>query len=122
MFTLQQVLFIQTGTGIDVQGQNITKAARRAVEDAIYKNSMPGIEKSLPDQRLENMKVNVKVALPLDRDKLEIDTIRDAIPYGSVNVEITEGGMATSSGIILKDKQDENDLMYIVNAAVEVGY
>jgi len=119
---LQQVLFIQTGTGIDVHGQNITKAARRAVEDAIYKNSMPGIEKSLPDQRLENMKVNVKVAVPLDRDKLEIDTIRNAIPYGSVNVEITEGGMATSSGIILKDKQDENDLMYIVNAAVEVGY
>ncbi|MEM1506442.1 Lin0512 family protein, partial [Domibacillus sp. 8LH] len=28
---MNQVLFIQTGTGIDVHGQNITKAAVRAV-------------------------------------------------------------------------------------------
>lgn len=119
---MNQVLFIQTGTGIDVHGQDITKASVRAVEDAIYSNSMPGIEKSLPEQRLENMKVNVKVAVPLDRDKLDIDTVKKVIPYGSVTVEVTDGGMATSSGIILKDKADENDLMYMVNAAIEVGY
>src|SRR5699024_92337 len=119
---MEQVLFIQTGMGIDVHGKDITKAARRAVEDAIYKNSMPGIEKSLPEQRLENMKVNVKVAVPLDRNKLDVDHIKEVIPYGSVHVEVTDGGMATSSGIILDDKGDENDLMYMVNAAVEVGY
>ena len=119
---MKQILFIQTGTGIDVHGQDITKAAVRAVEDAIFKNSMPGIEKSLPDQRLENMKVNVKVALPLDRDKLDTAKVKAVIPYGTVTVETTDGGLATSSGIILEDKADENDLMYIVNAAVEVGY
>ncbi|OZU89423.1 hypothetical protein CIL03_06845 [Virgibacillus indicus] len=119
---MNQVLFIQTGTGMDVHGQDITKAAVRAVENAIWYNSMPGIEKSLPDQRLENMKVNVRVAVPLDRDKLDTEKLKEAIPYGSVTVDVTDGGMATSSGIILEDKDDENDLMYIVNAAVEVGY
>lgn len=119
---MNQVLFIQTGTGIDVHGQDITKASVRAVEDAIYKNSMPGIERSLPEQRLENMKVNAKIAVPLDRDKLDMEQVKSVIPYGSVTIELTVGGMATSSGIILKDKADENDLMYIVNAAVEVGY
>ncbi len=119
---MNQVLFIQTGTGIDVHGQDITKASIRAVEDAIYKNSMPGIKKSLPDQQLDNMVVHVKLALPLDRDKLDIDKVKKVIPYGTVHVEVTDGGMATSSGIILKDKADENDLMYIVNTAVEVGY
>ena len=48
--------------------------------------------------------------------------MKASIPYGSVTVDVTDGGMATSSGIMLEDKDDENDLMYIVNAAVEVGY
>ncbi|MBP1971319.1 uncharacterized protein (TIGR02058 family) [Virgibacillus natechei] len=119
---MKQVLFIQTGTGIDVHGQDITKASIRAVENAIWYNSMPGIEKSLPDQNLKNMKVTIKLAIPLDRDKLDTEKIKESVPYGTVGVELTEGGMATSSGIILEDKQDDNDLMYIVNAAVEVGY
>lgn len=119
---MDQILFVQTGTGIDVHGQNITKAATRAVENAIWYNSMPGIEKMLPEQKLENMKVTVKLALPLDREKLDTAKIKGAIPYGTVDVDLTEGGMATSSGIILEDKNDDNDLMYIVNAAVEVGY
>lgn len=121
-FIVNQVLFIQTGTGIDVHGQNITKAAVRAVENAIWFNSMPGIEKSLPEQQLENMKVQVKLAVPLEREQLDTESVKKAIPYGSVSVDVTDGGMATSSGITLKDKGDENDLMYIVNAAVEVGY
>ncbi|AIF45011.1 Lin0512 family protein [Virgibacillus sp. SK37] len=119
---MDQVLFIQTGTGIDVHGQNVTKAAVRAVENAILSNSMPGIEKNLPGERLESMKVNVKLAVPLDREKLDVDKVKEAIPYGVVAVDVTDGGMATSSGIVLKDKDDENDLMYMVNAAVEVGY
>ncbi|MFB4168815.1 Lin0512 family protein [Virgibacillus sp. JSM 102003] len=119
---MEQILFIQTGTGIDVHGQNVTKASIRAVEDAIYGNSMPGIAKSLPDQRIENMNVNVRLAVPLDRDHLDVEKVKDTIPYGTVTVDVTDGGMATSSGIILEDKQDDNDLMYIVNAAVEVGY
>ncbi|ASK61821.1 hypothetical protein CFK37_06445 [Virgibacillus phasianinus] len=119
---MQQILFIQTGTGIDVHGQDVTKAATRAVKDAIHYNSMPGIERSLPDQRLENMKVNVKLAVPLDQDQLKKEKVKDMIPYGEVTVEVVTGGMATSSGIFLEDKADKNDLMYIVNAAVEVGY
>ena len=119
---MQQILFIETGTGTDVHGQDITKASVRAVKDAIHANSMPGIERSLPDQRLENMCVNVKLALPLDHDKLDKEKVKEMIPYGEVTVEVVDGGMATSSGIFLKDKADKNDLMYIVNAAVEVGY
>ncbi|QKY70794.1 Lin0512 family protein [Lentibacillus sp. CBA3610] len=119
---MEKILFIQTGSGIDVHGQNITKASVRAVEDAILANSMPGIENSLPNGKIENMKVNVRLAVPLDRDQLNIEQVKGAIPYGSVTTDVTDGGMATSSGIMLDEKDDENDLMYIVNAAVEVGY
>jgi uncharacterized protein (TIGR02058 family) len=119
---MEQVLFIQAGTGMDVHGQDVTKAAVRAAENAIWYNSMPGIEKILPDGNVENMKVTVRLAVPLDREKVDVEKVKEAIPYGTVEVDVTNGGMATSSGVILDDEEDDNDLMYMVNASVEVGY
>ncbi|MBC1884893.1 Lin0512 family protein [Listeria seeligeri] len=119
---MEKILFIQTGFGVDVHGQNITKAAERAVRNAIFTNSMPGIRSQLPDNSLENMVVNIKLALPCDADKLDEEVIRAIIPYGTVTIETMPGGMLTTSGIFLEDKEDKNDLMYIVNASVETGY
>ena len=119
---MEKLLFIQTGFGVDVHGQDVTKAAVRAIFNAIHTNSMPGIRELLPDQDLNNMKVNIKLAVPCDKDQLDIDRVKQEIPYGTVTVEVMDGGMATSSGIFLKDKEDKNDLMYIVNASVETGY
>ncbi|WP_058309148.1 Lin0512 family protein [Gracilibacillus massiliensis] len=119
---MERIIFIETGTGIDVHGQNVTKACLRAVENAIHYNSMPGIREYLPEQDLNNMQVNVKLAVPMDQEQVDIELVKQEIPYGTVTVEVINGGMATTSGIILEDKEDKNDLMYIVNAAVEVGY
>jgi uncharacterized protein (TIGR02058 family) len=119
---MEKIIFIETGTGTDVHGQNITKACVRAVENAIHFNSMPGIKDYLPDQSLHNMKVNVRLAVPCDKELVDIERVKEEIPYGTVTVEVIDGGMATTSGILLEDKDDKNDLMYIVNAAVEVGY
>jgi uncharacterized protein (TIGR02058 family) len=119
---LDKVFFVQLGTGVDLHGQDITKAAVRAVEDAIRSNSMPGLRAVLPAGSIDNMEVNVRLAVPCDRDKLDAEQVKLVLPYGRVTVEVVEGGMLTSSGIVLPDKQDKNDLIYVVNAAVEVGY
>ncbi|GAA4060803.1 Lin0512 family protein [Amphibacillus indicireducens] len=119
---MEKVIFIQTGVGVDTHGQDITKAARRAVQNAIHANSMPGIKDYLPDQSLHNMKVNIVLAIPNDESLLDLDVVKSEIPYGEVTVEVVDGGLATSSGIILPDQDDKNDLMYIVIAAVQVGY
>ncbi|MGP4060881.1 Lin0512 family protein [Halobacillus sp. H74] len=119
---MDQMMFIQTGMGTDVHGQNVTKASVRAIKNAIHTNSMPGIRSVLPDQSLDNMKINVKLALPCDHEKLDYEEIRSAIPYGEVTINVVDGGMLTTSGILLEEKEDKNDLMYIVNAAIEVGY
>lgn len=119
---MEKLFFVQIGTGVDLHGQDITKAAIRAVENAIHYNSMPGLRSVLPENRLDNMKVNIKLAVPCDKDKLDVEKIKAVLPYGQKTVEIIDGGMVTSSGSILKDKGDKNDFMYIVNAAIEVGY
>jgi len=119
---MENLLFIETGTGVDVHGQDVNVASERAVMDAIHYNSMPGMAKILPDGDLNKMKVNVKLGIPRDLQTLDQDRIKELIPYGTVTVELMTGGMATTSGIFLEEQQDKNDLMYIVNAVVEVGY
>ncbi|WP_100486180.1 Lin0512 family protein [Sporolactobacillus pectinivorans] len=119
---MDHLLFIETGVGVDVHGQDVTTAAVRAVIDAIHKNSMPGITDILPDHDLNNMKVNIRLAVPLDKAALDLDRVKAEIPYGTVTVDVMDGGMAAPSGIFLRDKNDKNDLMYIVNVSVEVGY
>lgn len=115
-------MFIETGMGIDVHGQDITKAAVRAVKNAIHFNSMPGLRSVLPGNDLNNMNVNVKLAVPGDKEKLDINAVKEALPFGIVTVEVMDGGMLTTSGVVLEEKGDKNDLMYIVVASVEVGY
>ncbi|WP_066066797.1 Lin0512 family protein [Neobacillus soli] len=119
---MEKLMFIETGMGIDVHGQNITSAAIRAVKNAIHDNSMPGIRSVLPENSLDNMRVNVKLAVPCDKENLDIMAVKEALPYGKVTVEVMDGGMKTTSGIVLEDKGDKNDMMYIVVASVEVGY
>jgi hypothetical protein len=40
-------MFIELGMGVDLQGQDATKAATRAVRDAIGRNYLPGIRRML---------------------------------------------------------------------------
>ncbi|GED56445.1 Lin0512 family protein [Brevibacillus formosus] len=119
---MKKVMFIEMGMGIDMHGQNVTKAAVRAVQNAIHHNSMPGLRSVLPGNDIHNMKVNVRLAVPADKDKLDLETVRKALPYGEVSFEIVDGGMLTSSGVVIAEKEDKNDLAYIVIASVEVGY
>lgn len=119
---MEKVMFIEIGMGIDLHGQNVTKAAVRAVQNAIHHNSMPGIRSVLPNNDLHQMKVNVRLAVPADKEKLDLDLVKLELPYGQVTFEVVDGGMLTTSGIVLTDKEDKNDLVYVVIASVEVGY
>ena len=119
---MEKVMFIEIGMGIDLHGQNVTKAAVRAVQNAIHHNSMPGLRSVLPNNDIHQMKVNVRLAVPCDKDKLDLESVRAELPYGTVTFEVVDGGMMTSSGVLLPDKEDQNDLAYVVIASVEAGY
>lgn len=119
---MEKVIFIETGTGIDVHGQDVNTAATRAVDNAIHSNSMPGIASMLPDENINKMEVLVKLAVPIDEEAIDKNKIAELVPQGNVTVEVEKGGMATSHGIYLEEHHDVSNLMYIVNAAIEIGY
>ncbi|UFJ41681.1 Lin0512 family protein [Brevibacillus humidisoli] len=90
---MEKVMFIEIGMGIDLHGQDVTKASIRAVQNAIHHNSMPGLRSVLPDNDLHNMKVNVRLAVPADKEKVDLDAVRAELPYGQVAFEVIDGGM-----------------------------
>ncbi|MGG3622274.1 Lin0512 family protein [Bacillus gobiensis] len=117
---MNTLLFIQTGYGIDLHGKDVTKASIRAVENAVLSNSIPGIKEVLPDKDFDRLKVNIKLAVPGDKDQVDVEKVKTVLPFGSVSVEVREGGMATRSAN--ESEETNTDHMYIVNAAVETGY
>ncbi len=117
---MEKLMFIELGMGADLHGQDVTKAAMRAIRNAIGHNSMPGM-RSLVGDDPGRMKVRVRLAVPADKDRIDLAKLREVLPYGEVRFEVVDGGMLASSGVLLADKGDRNDLIYVVNAAVEVG-
>lgn len=109
---VQQIYFIELGTGVDLRGQSVTKAAVRAVRDAIGTNLIPSVP-LLTGGDYGKLKVNIRLAMPDPSATIDYDAIREVLPVGTVTFEVVQGGMLTNNGI--------GDQALIVNAAVEVG-
>ena len=63
--SVEEIMFVEMGMGVDLQGQDVTKAANRAVRDAIGRNYMPGIRTLLEDGS-GRMLVHVRLGVPAD--------------------------------------------------------
>ena len=98
--------------GVDVHGGDYTKAAKRAVSDAIRHSSLnffPVLNKS-PD----DMRITLKLGAG-DPDAIDTAAVANELPYGDVTVETTQGGLDVPG-------TTGSDLMVIVNAAVLVCF
>ena len=98
--------------GVDVHGGDYTKAAKRAVSDAIRHSSInffPHIDKSRDAMQII---VRLGAAKPKLIDK---NAVAQELPYGQVTVEPELGGLDVLA-------ENGQDLMVIVNAAVLVGF
>nr|XP_027191957.1 uncharacterized protein LOC101503760 isoform X2 [Cicer arietinum] len=116
-----KLLFVEMGVGYDQHGQNITSAAMRACRDAISSNSIPAFRRgSIPGVSFDQMKLQIKLGVPHSLQKsLDIEKVKSVFPYGKIlNVEVVDGGLLCSSGVLVEEMGDKNDDCYIVNAAV----
>lgn len=106
----------EMGMGVDVHGGDYTKAAKRAVSDAIRHSSLNFF--SVLDKSPNDMQITVKIGAG---DPAAVDTQQVAaqLPYGRITVEVVPGGLDVPSDPAVSAS---NDLMVIVNAAVLVCF
>ena len=81
---------VQMGMGTDLKGQDYTKAAARAVHDALHRNFLvAGAAFDLP---LEAMSVDIRVGVPKP-DAVDLDVVKAEAPGGTVSAESVKGGL-----------------------------
>lgn len=120
-----KLLFVEMGVGYDQHGQDVTAAAMRACRDAISSNSIPAFRRgSIPGVSFEQMKLRIKLGVPHSlQQSLDIERVKTVFPYGKIqDVEVVDGGLICSSGVLVEEMGDKTDECFIVNAAVYVGY
>jgi uncharacterized protein (TIGR02058 family) len=81
---------LEFGMGLDVHGGDCTKAACRAVSDAIRHSSLPFFRDIR--ERGGRMLVDVTVAVP-DPASVDVERVRRELPHGEVTVHPVAGGL-----------------------------
>jgi len=134
---MTNLLFVQMGFGVDQHGnddekhggsgQGGTKAAVRAVRNAIEFNSIPGIIEAVPGGR-EEMLISVKLGVPTRRSsndplKVNLNEVAKVFPYGRLlPIEMVVGGLSFHTGRIVRELGDVDDMAVCVAACVSIGY
>ena len=113
-----QRFIIQTGMGIDQHGQDMTKAAQRAVENAIRPNCLCGLKEILNVSSMDDIMVEVTIAAPYP-DKVNEQAVLEMLPFGRRSCKIVQGGMIVA-GLKESNLGDKNDEYLIANACVIV--
>ncbi len=104
-----QRFIIEMGMGNDQYGMDYTKAAARAIEDAIRHSSIPLFEATgLPHDQMR-VQVTVGVAEP---DKVDCAELAKGLPRGRATVTAVEGGLNVTN-------PDSGATLVIATAAVE---
>jgi uncharacterized protein (TIGR02058 family) len=111
---MKQIMFVEMGMGVDLQGQDPTKAAVKAVKDAIGRNYLPGI-RAMVDGKTSHMAVTARIAAPAEAGTVDVATVKAALPHGIVTVEVMPGGMLAPNGL------GDGGRICVVNAAIEVA-
>ncbi len=82
---------LEFGMGVDLHGGDNTKAACRAVFDAIRHSSLPLLNEIR--ERGGEMVVEVTVAVP-DPESVDLEAVKRELPHGEVSVQAVLGGLA----------------------------
>ena len=103
-------VILEMGAGNDLHGGNYTKAALRAVQDALHHSSLSFI-KTLDVPRADiDVEVTIGVQAP---DKVDAEAVKASLPVGNVTVRVVKGGLDVPD-------PTHNDPAVIASAAIAV--
>ena len=103
-------VILEMGTGNDLHGGDYTKAAVRAVQDAIHHSSLTLIRTLGLDSRKMQVEVTIGVQYP---EKVDAALVKNTLPHGEVSVRVVKGGLDVPD-------EESGDIAVIASAAVAV--
>jgi len=103
----KQRVIIEMGMGNDLHGMDYTKAAGRAIEDALRHSSLPFFAVTGLDP--DHMRVQVTVAVQAP-ERVDVDALIAKLPRGRAEVRAVFGGLNVPMG---------GDTIVIAQASVE---
>src|ERR1700742_2779605 len=107
----QKRVILEMGAGNDLHGGDYTKAALRAVQDALHHSSLMMLRSLGVDSKTQMfVEVTIGVQQP---DKVDTAAVKATLPHGIVTVRAVKGGL----DVIDKERGDN---AVIANAAVAV--
>lgn len=83
-------MVLEIGMGTDIRGADYTKAAQRALRDALWHNSL-----SVADAvglHVDSMQVEVIIGVPRP-DLVDKAAVLEILPHGTGTVKVVEGGL-----------------------------
>jgi|TARA_B110000879_G_C10957318_1_gene426120 uncharacterized protein (TIGR02058 family) len=87
---VMQRIILEMGTGNDLYGEDYTKAAVRAVQDALHHSSITLFRSLGIDHDSMHVEVTIGVQKP---DEVDKTVIQQQIPFGTVTVKVVMGGL-----------------------------
>ena len=103
-------IILEMGTGNDLHGGDYTKAAKRAVQDALHHSSLSLFRTMNIDPN--TMEIELRLAAQ-EPGKIDLDAVAAILPYGKVTPVAVKGGLNFPDG-------DGGKQSVIVNAGVIV--
>ena len=109
---------VEIGTGADLHGEDVTKAACRAVKDAISRSCLCGLVEILGIEDLQAIQVDILVACPKP-DEVDLEQVKGTVPIGQKTARAVEGGMNVR-GLCVPNFAQDCDQIVVANASVTV--
>ncbi|MEZ5850941.1 MAG: Lin0512 family protein [Hyphomicrobiaceae bacterium] len=108
--TLKRMV-LEIGMGTDIRGSDSTKAAVRALKDALWHNSLSVA--TVMGQPLDAMHVSVRIGVPRP-ETVDKAAVLEVLPYGKGSIEVVDGGLSIPN-------TEGTDATMIAHAAVTVS-
>jgi len=117
---MMRTFVVELGTGVDLHGQDPTKAAVRAVRNAFQHVSLPGLRQVAGVEDMSTVVVDVSLGVPPGTGEVDVEQIKAQFPIGTVNVTVQPGGLLPVGEAFRPEFGDRIDAILMVNAAIVV--
>lgn len=106
-------LITEFGMGTSLQRGDYTEAAKRALSNALWRNSINAAELFGFDKSAMQLDVQVGVQNP---QAVDIEALKSVFPYGSAQVTVVKGGLD------IPRPEGSGNSTIVANAAISVSF